>query len=532
MTFLPIGERELWVAARRRSTWRVRWWTAGLALVAALFLMQLTGPASTGPGSFLFRGLSLYLFALALAAGVFLTADSLSGERREGTLGLLFLTDLNGTDVVLGKFLACSLNALYGLLAVLPILGLSVLLGGVTGAEFWRMALALVNTLFVALAVGMGVSAFQREAHRAMNTAGALLLLLAAVLPAFEALRAWLGWAPWLRPFTGASPWFAWLFAYEGNYLTDRTRYWTSLAAANALAWLALIVAGWRVRRVGVEEPSADRLETVWQRLRSLLPGTAPRKRAHKPVPMSNPAVWLAERYMHGEMLNWALVALAATIVLGILAIWPDAPLVLVMLCVVYPTMMLMHIVVAADACRVFTNARNSGAIELLLTSPLSSREIVNGLWAALERTFLGPMFALALLHLLAPTFVLFITLGEGTDMDANMGVVLIGGWILLNMIVNFRAAGWLGLWLSLTIRRPQYATGWTVLYTLALPTLTWCVPLLINIFILSWAQQRMSRDIRAVFHHEFEPPKLRRKARPPFRIPPPLTSGPPPLRE
>ena len=44
----------------------------------------------------------------ACGAGVFLTADCLSEEKREGTLGLLFLTDLRGHDVALGKLLATS----------------------------------------------------------------------------------------------------------------------------------------------------------------------------------------------------------------------------------------------------------------------------------------------------------------------------------------------------------------------------------------------------------------------------------------
>ena len=90
-------------------------------------------------------------------------------EKREDTLGLLFLTDLKGYDVALGKFLGRSLNALYGLLALLPVLGLPLLLGGVTGREFWRMALALVNALLFSLALGLAVSAVARDSQRAMG---------------------------------------------------------------------------------------------------------------------------------------------------------------------------------------------------------------------------------------------------------------------------------------------------------------------------------------------------------------------------
>ena len=67
----------------------------------------------------------------------------MSEEKREGTLGLLFLTDLRGFDVVLGKLVACSLRGAYGLVAALPVIGLALLMGGVTGFELWRLALVL-----------------------------------------------------------------------------------------------------------------------------------------------------------------------------------------------------------------------------------------------------------------------------------------------------------------------------------------------------------------------------------------------------
>jgi len=126
MTFLPIVDRELRAAARRKSTYRIRCWTAVLAMLAGLLSLPLLVFSTMRGGSLgnpLFTVLSNYGFGLCLLAGVFLTADCLSEEKREGTIGLLFLTDLKGYDVVLGKFMATSLNAFYGLFAVLPILG-------------------------------------------------------------------------------------------------------------------------------------------------------------------------------------------------------------------------------------------------------------------------------------------------------------------------------------------------------------------------------------------------------------------------
>src|SRR6267378_3878208 len=157
MAFLPIVGRELSVASRRRGTYWTRTLAAGVAIAVALWMLLSSfarGQGSQEIGQALFTVLSTLTFVYALLAGVRFTADSLSEEKREGTLGLLFLTDLKGYDIVLGKFVAMLLRALYGLLALLPIIALSLLLGGVTGSELWRRALALINGLFVSLAAG------------------------------------------------------------------------------------------------------------------------------------------------------------------------------------------------------------------------------------------------------------------------------------------------------------------------------------------------------------------------------------------
>ena len=121
MTFLPIVARELRVASRRRATYWVRS-GAALALIVLgvwFFLMMRHEPAHE-VAMVLFRLLAGASVLYCLLSGVRATADCLSEEKREGTLGLLFLTDLKGYDVVFGKLAATSLNAFYGVLAVVP----------------------------------------------------------------------------------------------------------------------------------------------------------------------------------------------------------------------------------------------------------------------------------------------------------------------------------------------------------------------------------------------------------------------------
>src|SRR5204863_8697220 len=132
MTLLPIVKRELRVLAGRAA---VRWVRVGLSGVAMLFCLQwLAGRASSNPstaGRAAFGVLVWVTFLLACAS-VYDTADSVSSERREGTLGLLFLTDLKGHDVVLGKLVSTGLNAFYALLGFVPMLMLPLMMGGVT----------------------------------------------------------------------------------------------------------------------------------------------------------------------------------------------------------------------------------------------------------------------------------------------------------------------------------------------------------------------------------------------------------------
>src|SRR6266566_65623 len=161
MTFLPIVDRQLRESSRRPATYRMRSLLA-LAALAIWFFLLIAGRNSGGvrKGMMLFIAIGVLALGFCLVAGIFLTADCLSEEKRAGTLGLLFLTELKGYDVVLGKLVATSLHSFYGLLTILPLLALPLLMGGVTPGEFWRMTLALMATLFFSLSTGMVVSAF------------------------------------------------------------------------------------------------------------------------------------------------------------------------------------------------------------------------------------------------------------------------------------------------------------------------------------------------------------------------------------
>src|SRR5207245_2009309 len=124
-------------------------------IVWLVLLLSDSDSAPPARSLHLFVAFGVLALAFCLLAGIFLTADCLSEEKREGTLGLLFLTNLRSYDVVLGKLLATSLHSFYGLLAIFPVLGLPLMMGGVTLGEFWRVILVLIVTLFLSLALGL-----------------------------------------------------------------------------------------------------------------------------------------------------------------------------------------------------------------------------------------------------------------------------------------------------------------------------------------------------------------------------------------
>src|SRR5262245_27654699 len=149
MTFLPIVQRELIEASRRRGTYWIRVGAAAAGLIIGGWVMLIPDLRTAQHlGMALFVPLAIVTFIYCWLVGVFRTADCLSEEKREGTLGLLFLTDLKGYDIVLGKLVATSINAFYGILAIFPVMAIPLLVGGVTINEFWRVVVAAVNMMF------------------------------------------------------------------------------------------------------------------------------------------------------------------------------------------------------------------------------------------------------------------------------------------------------------------------------------------------------------------------------------------------
>lgn len=472
MTFLPIVERELRVASRRRGTYWLRTLVAfAMALVATWIFLVSRNERQHQIGQMIFYTLTGGLMLYCLLAGLRSTADCLSEEKREGTLGLLFLTDLRGYDVIIGKLAANSLAVFYCVIAVLPVLGIPILLGGVAGAEFGRIALVLINTLFFSLCAGMLASALFRNGRAAIIAALLLVLLVAAGSPALG-LGLW-----WTNDWKGSYP-FAFLvpspvfsyFAAVDVYFNrggDKGFYW-SLGTVQAVSWIYLGLASWIAPQSWQDRALSAGGARRTEALRVGLEGDVAARHGFRTRLLNrNAYYWLATRPRSRAIWAWGPLVLAAMAWgWGFYEFGEDwfNPGVYVTTGLLVGATMKGYI--GAEAGRRLLEDRKSGAMELLLSTPLSVREILHGQRLALQRQFLPPV----LMMLAVDCLMLYAGLNDSSvrgDPDFWVWMWVAG---IAVFVADVMALYWFGMWSGLSVRNPKKAFGAAIVPVLALP--------------------------------------------------------------
>ncbi len=485
MNVLPIVGRELRVTARRSATYWRRSGAAFLILIggaACLLLMRSANPQEISLG--LFGTMTAGALLYGLLAGVQSTSDCLSWEKREGTLGLLFLTDLRGYDVVIGKLAATSMHALYGLLAVVPMLALPLLMGGVAPAEFGRMALVILNSLFFSLAVGMFVSALSKSARSAVAVTLILLLVANAFLPFVGS------WLRFHQKLTGMENWFylpssvfTFIAAFDTNYTTKgwygATSFWRSLGVIHASAWVLLIFSCFIVPRSWQDRPSGTRKARWGQRWYSWTHGSpADRQSFRRRLLSMNAFSWLAARPRYKPAFVWLLLGIATCLWLWGLAKyrrdWLGEPNYIL-------TAALLNLFLkqwfASETVRQLAEDHHSGSLELILSTSLTEREIVRGQWLALRRQFLGPL----LLIMAVEVVFMFAPLSEMDREDKLDWILFFGGLIFLQ-VADLMGLFWVGMWQALKASSPARASRATKVRILIWP---WIVMAAVGLLVL-----------------------------------------------
>jgi ABC-type transport system involved in cytochrome c biogenesis permease component len=528
---LPIVIRELRVSARNRATHRLRLLFAvgAVTIGGGLGLISAVGGGLAGNqfGLWIFEALKWIAFIFACGAGVFLTSDCLSEEKREGTLGLLFLTDLRGHDFVLGKLLATSLRTFYSLLAIFPVMALSFVLGGVAVDDFWQTLLSLCNALFFSLALGMVISAVSRDSHKAMTAALAAMALILFLFPALDNLLPGLGaGTPCLSLL---SPFYA--FTNAGYSAT--AHYWWSMILVHLAAWGCLGLASWlapKTWREKIARPaSVDRLNFPWIGRASAAASESRKLRDQ------NPICWIISRDRWAASLArlaifLVLVVFALSLIAlfqgrgqGIPAALPIAPVTVTtttmsnssttvvttsssasgfvgwstagastmsrgILFIIASSCaaglsIALELWLASHVCRFYVEGRRNGFLELLWVTPTTTADICHGHWLALRRLFLAPALAqlfltlaCGLIQTLATSSTLAAVtaggkaspLGSGQNVEIGQFVALALGAVSWSL--GLFTLVWFSIWMGITSNKIPLAVLKTFWYAKILP--------------------------------------------------------------
>ncbi len=473
MTVLPVIARELRAAARHPFTYYLRVLGATALLVAFLIFLLDYG-LQQNLGGRLFGTLHFTLFWAIWVLVPLLTADCISRERREGTLGLLFLTQLNARDIVLAKGLAHGLRALTLWLAVLPVVTIPFLLGGVGWREAVLSVLVNFNAICWALAVGLVASAWSKRWLRAMLRA----VILAAI--SLLTLGIGVGWTVW----SSLSPWWpgsrgphlgeillgGFVFAQAPSLwprllgLTSLRQLLWAMGELTALSVLALmaavLLAGRRTGRTWQEEPPSQR--RIWWQKKFFTPILWLRlfRRWMRWKLERNPIGWLEQRTWSGRLVTWAWLAViisfysAAFTHPGFYGGGDQLQ---------YLMAWLLAGSIALTTAGSFRRERETGVMELLLVSPLGEREIIAGRLRGLWGQFL-PAVGLLL--------GVWLYLSHLLPQDGDIVVIFFfaGTFLLLPVI---------GLYFSLCCR--NFITAFLAILTVGL-----AVPLVVPA-LLSW---------------------------------------------
>lgn len=452
-TLPPVIERELRIAAKNEKLFLGRGGVAVLGFFAAVFAMEGT----SGQGSLRFLMWCGWLFTHFL--GGLLVCRSITDERREGTLGLLFLTPLRPTEVIGGKLAAQLTIPISMVLALVPAMTIAILAGGVLGSNIFHIAAALLNSAFCSMALGLLLGAWSKEDGQPGLTTFALL-----GFQAFAAMIAMTQFGPFdlhgagglsllvLSPVPVA---IASKAISGGGY----PLFWEAIAMSHLGGWIMLVLAGRRclaIMRNGGEPPS------LWSRLRRGRAVVSNRGRATPEMLGRNPTEWLIRRNTSVAASSWGLCISAIAVMGGFAFFYPslDAEILLPMGYLFGWGFKLLALTAGCDA---FMREKKNGTLEFILATPMTPEGIRRGFFIGLARP-LFRAFAVAFLAVVVLVFAL-PSLRRETDIElvallATWGLVIGGDMLVLVMC---------GLNKGLTAATPRTAVvlalvqGWLV---------------------------------------------------------------------
>jgi len=179
----------------------------------------------------------------------------------------------------------------------------------------------------------------------------------------------------------------------------------------------------------------------------------------------------------------------------------------------------------AFQVCRFFAEARRNGALEMLLCTPLTNREIIRGQSMAARRAFLWPVLIFTGL-LFVPVVSRVISGLSSLDFQQ----LLAGGFgfamsaiTAVRTVADFLALFWLGLWLALTMKKTNLAPAATILAVLILPSVLCVLDIFADLFFILWGATKLQQDLRWVLAQQYNTMTVRGRATALAQVPSPV---------
>jgi ABC-type Na+ efflux pump permease subunit len=349
---LPLVGRELRAESRRPINYGLRVLTAAVVVSVFGAFTATTELAASQLGAALFEVLRQALLLAVWIIVPMMTADCISREKREGTLGLLFLTPLTVLDVMMGKAAMHVLRAATLLLASVPVLVLPFVLGGVVWQQVVMAVAAIASALLLGIAAGLYASAKGGSAIQVMVMAEGYALFLAVGLGIVQRLSGAVAdtsvWGLlWQVGTTVGFTLVVFPMAIGASVRVLRETWDQDSAAPERPKWVMMF-------------SDSEFWQTIfhWERSRTL---------------DHNPMAWLQEYSWTARLTKWGWCLALLVTEFFMLFVSPGGQPQLTTV---------LSLGVAFSATGSFRRERQSGLLEILLVTPLSVRQLMAGrLW-------------------------------------------------------------------------------------------------------------------------------------------------------
>jgi ABC-type transport system involved in multi-copper enzyme maturation permease subunit len=362
-----------------------------------------------GVGEAFYKGAAGIQVALALLVAPAASAGSICVDRARGWLAHAFVTDLSDTEIVLGKLASRFLSAAGLVLTGLPVFLLATLLGGIVPEALFVLAAVTLLVLLLGCSLCMAVSARASKAHEVLMIvfgAWAVWLFGPTIWRPLAELIGYPLPPPWLDRL---NPFFLVYAPYSrpGTSIGGDLAIFTVGCLGISSAAIVFAVHSLRGR--------ADRSESLSRSLDAALDRARARLFSWWPVPSldDNPVLWRERRLNRPAWYARALFAvfvllMAVSMSVGLYEMfwlgngWFEGTSNPFIEWVSVLAALLGLMLLSASAPTSLAEEHLRGSLDLLMGTPLSTREIIMGKW----RAAFGRSFPFLLFTALAGVFI------------------------------------------------------------------------------------------------------------------------------